>query len=145
MFICVAIHFTENTPSTSPSILSSITVLPSPLCLNSSVCDWCTNTNTHTHTGPSSSARDTINPGLMSSAGETTASQRRINISPACVCSPSLTTRAQNPGQVRSELNSLRVLRSRFVSCVRERNAAAEAGCQGTYVNHIYSGCNLAT
>lgn len=53
-----------------------------------------------THKGPSSPARETINPGLMSNAGETTASKREINNSPACVYTPSLTTGAEKPGQV---------------------------------------------
>lgn len=37
------------------------------------------------HKGPSSPARDTINLGLMSDAGEAAASKRAINNSPACV------------------------------------------------------------
>lgn len=49
----------------------------------------------HKHKGPSSTARETINLGLMSDAGEAAASKRAINNSPACVYTPSLTTRAE--------------------------------------------------
>lgn len=68
-----------------------------------------------------SSQRETINLGLMSSAGETTASQSQINISPARVYTRSLTTRAQKPGHARSKLNSFKDLHSCFVSCLRKR------------------------
>lgn len=72
------------------------------------------------HKGPSSPAGETINPGLMSNTGETTASKREINNSPARVYTPSLTTRAQKPGHVHSKFDSLKVLYSCFVSCRSE-------------------------
>lgn len=50
----------------------------------------------HKHKGPSFPARDTINLGLMSDAGEAAASKRAINNSPACVYTPSLTTESRN-------------------------------------------------
>lgn len=49
----------------------------------------------HKHKGPSSAASETINLGLMSDAGEAAAFKRAINNSPACVYTPSLTTRAE--------------------------------------------------
>lgn len=64
----------------------------------------------HKHKGPSSPARDTINLGLMSDAGEAAASTRAINNSPACVYTPSLTTGIQKAGCSRSKFDSFHVL-----------------------------------
>lgn len=64
----------------------------------------------HKHKGPSSPARDTINLGLMSVAGEAAASKRAINNSPACVYTPSLTTGIEKPGRSHSKFDSFDVL-----------------------------------
>lgn len=64
----------------------------------------------HKHKGPSSLARDTINLGLMSDAGEAAASKRAINNSPACVYTLSLTTGIEKPGRSYSKFDSFDVL-----------------------------------
>lgn len=81
-----------------PSI-SNLTHLP---CLISSCCSFFLRTNRD----PSFTASETINPGLMSDAEETTASKRQINISPACVHTQSLTTSTETrPSSFRYQLS----------------------------------------
>lgn len=72
----------------------------------------------HTHTQTYSSARKTINPGLMSSGGETTASQRQINISPPCFYIRQQEPRNQAKFTARSTLNATTF----FSSCRRGKN-----------------------